>query len=1095
MPSLHRSWMFAVAILLASAAALDAREEPRAPAPVQPYACETLETGRLVLRHPPIPADYAPGMPRGEIACRASIVTEALRRGQPVFLENVILTGLLDLRDAGTRTVQGKLPLGRRIQPDALQHWLDERRRLHLIPDALAIETFFVPVTAPVVIRGGRRDELEAGPEPAPLLFLEEVDLRGTRVLHGMNFAGATFRGPVAFEGAVIDGRVLFNEAHFDAGVDFTRTRFAPDTRFDRATFAAAALRRASRSPRPFPTLPAVFMAADFPNLAMFRGVVFESLANFQKAAFGGPADFATARFQARADFAHATFAGPLDASNAIFVRDALFPNVAFAKPATFRRAEFRQLADFGLATFADRASSFRDAVFGRPLVWRSGYDFRYASFADKVRTLARGRFDVHSGFAVITVLAAGLGLIVCLGLRRQPMLAWRPAPDDSEAVITIIPEPRPWLPCILPRLGQTSPHRQFKEMAFLLIALAVLVFGLAVHYHAHVQMRVDGFVRIWYPMLFWLIWTGGVVAIAAAISGVQFRRSLTKSEDPPPRPEPRLDYFDRSYHVWRVCDHTVREFVGRVSTGMLGLAGRRGVGRSTLARAVLAEIGQPRPRDTGNAGSSASFGSRPQVLAVDVPSPPRDSILPFFLVLFRRVGEEARRDLRHQRLFEVPPDLAAADRERLITVATELLEQPPTLMFTVFGLGLVSALPYLAYVWRPPSTPDGGFWDWVPTLLLGGVLAFAVCYYARAMSQWALRRRLMQSKRAGVLYVRTERALERLAYEEATSEDKEGTLSAFQGLVLRVRRGRALKERAQTLAAILDDFTDYVKHVRAVYPGGVVIHVDEADRIEDQAGIRDLLTGLKATLVSGLLYVIPLPEAASEGRPLRSAGGGAGLEGLIDDVVFVPPMTVAEALRMLKRRNFFGVPDDNGGDIRQAVGLAICLASGGIAKSVLRLARRAIAEGDHWTPRDVLARMWDEEIVPTREALARSAAVAPEAKTRMLSAIASMSADNWTERIWRALHAELICDPTTPEAVGTARRELADALVRLEWRQWAGTRLNSDLGRFEKVSIDLVGDARIGQSSVWDVGEELEGLRAAFLSEGVPRRPAVPEP
>lgn len=432
MRGLCRSGLLALACVAAGASAVHAAPAKRASAAAvatTPDQCRGLEDGRAVL-----------GTSFERITCDAAAVTRALRAGRAVHLEHVELTGTLDLSAAlaANRTALSALALPSE-QVEALERWLEDRRRYHLAADTLPSETFFVPVTAGLVIRDSQLKEVRAAGMD-PLLFLEDVDLRGTRVERGVNFSRAIFRQRVSLEGAVLGARAVFSGAHFDVGADFSRTRFGGETRFERATFGArelSRLRQARSRARTRQGTAALFVSAVFPGPVTFQEAIFDSRATFQKAVFEGTADFGAVRFRGRADFAQVAFGQALEASSAVFEHDALFQGAAFDKAAIFRRAEFRRYADFGLASFGEPATSFREAVFGTWWGWPAGYDFHHARFPkdDKVRTLARARFEVHAGFALVTLLAAGLGAVVCLGLRRPPLVFWsEPAPDAPVA-------------------------------------------------------------------------------------------------------------------------------------------------------------------------------------------------------------------------------------------------------------------------------------------------------------------------------------------------------------------------------------------------------------------------------------------------------------------------------------------------------------------------------------------------------------------------------------------------------------------------------------------------------------------------------------
>ncbi len=979
---LHGALVLAIVVMLAAPA------PAASPVGSAADACRSSERDRFVIRRPPLPADSDPStLP---VTCLAQHVVQALREGKPVDLEHVALKGTLDLGAAAARTLQIDLPLRRdtQRQRQQLDKWCDERRRDHRAADTLADQAGFRVISVPISIRQSWIESIDGGGGD-PLFLLEAVDLRGTRIKGALSLPGAIFKGPVDLAEVRVAKWLSFAGAHFDAGLDFSRARVGGAANFAAATFGAREMSR-PRDPRLLGETPALFTAATFEGAASFREAVFESRADYQKTTFTGDADFSTSRFQERADFGHARFMGPLDAAQAVFERDARFPNATFDKQASFLRAEFRWRADFGLAAFTDATSTLREARFGpsvarllsespaNPQGWlprflgeeRTGYDFRHANFTDRTRTLARSDFEIHGVFAVATFLSAGLGLLVCWVVRRRPLIRWR-AVGSGPAVAAIAD--------VGPRVAgsftsmRASPREQLADASFLLAAYALLAVGLAVHYQTQTGSAVDLWVALAYPVAGLLAWTGVLCSVRAAVG---YRARQLHGRQRPPKPLPSwLDYFEPEYHVPRRCDHFVAAFVSRISTGVLGLAGLPGVGRSWLARAVLEGRVATQQRHDGT-----SPGDAPDpILALRTSSPLKGDLLPFFTLLFRRVGEEAKQKLRRSLFTPLDPHHPS----RHADAAEELIEPPPVVALVPLGVMLAATAAILAFPWRPPAHGSVRFeWtlatlvrvatDVTPILLLVSVALLTSAYYSVVWSRANLRKAL-HTRDTGRLYIATEQVLERLAFEESTSDER-GASVAMHGFGFQRRRSRALKERPITLPVFLADFQRYVEELRTVYRGGVVVHIEDADRIADLADVRELLVRLKATLVGGVLYLVPLPDNVLDGQRARATAGVVA--GLLDDVVVVPPMTTLDGLRMLARRGFFpgskaeGAEPPSKPQSRDGLGLAICLVSGGIPKEILRLLRRVSTDGNDWTVDLLLERTRQEARDAPTEAL-----------------------------------------------------------------------------------------------------------------------------
>lgn len=1086
------------ALVLAVFMAVTAQAMAAAPTRAAGSPCQSLEVKRFVVRHAPLPPDASPASLQGRPTCSADDVVKALQAGQPVELEHVRLTGALDLGRAGTPTLQADLPFPRDDQRRRLDAWLEERRRDHRASEALPGQAQFRAVGVPLSIRDSWIESIDGG-AGHPLFFTEGVDLRGTRIDGSVSLPGAIFREPVDLHGVRISRWVSFAGAHFDAGLDLSRAQFTGPASFEAATFGTREIsREISRDRRRLTETPALFTGATFASAVSFHDAVFQSRADYQRTAFTTEADFSATRFQQRADFGHARFAGPLHAARAIFETDARFPNTAFGKSASFRQAEFRWRADFGLATFTDPTSTFRDARFGpslsrllaesptSPRTWlhrflggeQTGYDFHHTTFADKPRTLARSEFEIHGIFALTTCLAAGVGLLVCVALRRRPLLRWRPAPPGGRAVAEVrdaVPEDNASGGTVTRiaralagpfRSVRASPREQLGDAAFMLVAFAALVVGLAVHYQTNAGSSVDLWIGLANPVIVLLAWIAGLCA-ARVVLGFRARQ-LRAWQRPPKPPPPWLDYFEPDYHVPRPCDELVRAFARRVSTGVLGLAGLPGAGRSWLARAVV-EGRLPPHQPT----------EPTEILAVRAWSPSSGDLFPFFTVLFRRVSEETRRKLRRS-LFTCPPSSRHAD------TAEELIESPPAVALVPLGIVLASTAVILAFPWRPPMHGKEAFdWtaatlvrivaDFTPILLLGSIALFAGTYYLRLGRRKTLRQALHTCE-TGRLYIATERVIERLAFEESTNDELGGSV-ALHGVGLQRRRSRALKERPITLPAILADFQNYVQELRTVYPGGVVVHIDDADRNDDLASIRELLLRLKATLVGGVLYLVPLPDRVLEGQRLRVKGPAGVVAGLLDDLVVVPPMSTREGLDMLDRRGFF---KDRGPDppSRDGLGLALCMVSGGIPKEILRLLRRISTEGDAWTVERLIERTWQDARDGVADTIRRSD-LRPSLKQPILTTLDRLTSRSEDNTAWSQWHAHANAVARSARAADTPPRlGIIEAQAYLAGRRWAVTELRRTLEALNTWERDLLNNTISA-----DAIAKLEQIRGAFLA------------
>jgi hypothetical protein len=472
-----------------------------------------------------------------------------------------------------------------------------------------------------------------------------------------------------------------------------------------------------------------------------------------------------------------------------------------------------------------------------------------------------------------------------------------------------------------------------------------------------------------------------------------------------------------------------------------------------------------------------------PPIVAVRASTPPSGDLLPFFTTLFRRVALEARQKLRRS-VFTFAPDCQHVD------AAEELIESPRGVALVPVGVVLAAMAAIFALPWRPPHGTETLEWtaatilrivaDLTPLLLLLSIVLLAGVYYIRVWARRNLRKALDTSD-AGRLYFATERVLERLAFEESTS-DEVGASATLKGVGLQRRRSRALRERPVTLAALLADFQRYIEDLRCVYAGGVVVHIDDADRIDDLGAVRDLLLPLRSTLVSGVMYLVPLPASVAVGRRLHAKGTAGVVAGLLDDLVVVEPMTTLDGLRMLHRRDFFS-------EVRDGLGLAICLVSGGVAKEILRLLRRVSTEGTGWTAERLVERTWQEARDGAADVV-RRADLAPALMQPVLRSLECLTSESGDDGAWAQCLAQArMAARSARPAGGGPRVEMLEALVRLADRRRAIGDLRRQLAALSTLERSLLDDKNLAGDEPWDSPADLEQvagletIRRAFLA------------
>jgi uncharacterized protein YjbI with pentapeptide repeats len=232
----------------------------------------------------------------------ASEILKQIENGEDIFLENVRITGKLDLSKIELKTVPNA-----RSARDIEYYGLEKELKI---------------VESNITIRDS--------------VFEEDVDFSNTEFRKDIDFCGTSFSGKNYFLGANFADDAYFEDANFAGFAQFEDANFADDARFWDAIFAGDAY----------------FWNVNFAGDADFDGVNFAGDAYFEGANFAGDAYFQDANFAGFAQFEGANFAGDACFWDAIFAGNAYFWNVNFADDAYFEDANFTGNVIFSYTKF-----------------------------------------------------------------------------------------------------------------------------------------------------------------------------------------------------------------------------------------------------------------------------------------------------------------------------------------------------------------------------------------------------------------------------------------------------------------------------------------------------------------------------------------------------------------------------------------------------------------------------------------------------------------------------------------------------------------------------------------------------------------------
>jgi hypothetical protein len=358
-------------------------------------------------------------------------------------------------------------------------------------------------------------------------------------------------------------------------------------------------------------------------------------------------------------------------------------------------------------------------------------------------------------------------------------------------------------------------------------------------------------------------------------------------------------EQLDPQYEVATSAARRLLDRVASVSSASLGIAGPRGVGKSTLLRALCSG------RLTGGV-----VQGRPQ-LGIYVPAPVRYEASEFIPFLFAELCREIAGPLERQLA------VAAARHEQLRL----------RLLVTMAGAacGVFAAAGISAAAGRTPSSlalSTAGFGA-------GSVLAlFAVfLLWGRAVSGRRTVRTPLQREAL--------RHLQSLRYLETTTNER-STGATIGSWTLGVKDAKTLAGQPLTLPEVLGRYKEFLAQVTETRR--VVIGIDELDRIASTADAQRFLNDIKGLFGQpGCFYVVSVSEDAMaafdrRGFPLRDAFDSA-----FDEVVYVDYLTADESAELLDRRVT---------DLPMPARLACHVLAGGLPREVIRVARDVVAAG-----------------------------------------------------------------------------------------------------------------------------------------------------
>ncbi|WP_410641727.1 hypothetical protein [Amycolatopsis sp. lyj-346] len=377
------------------------------------------------------------------------------------------------------------------------------------------------------------------------------------------------------------------------------------------------------------------------------------------------------------------------------------------------------------------------------------------------------------------------------------------------------------------------------------------------------------------------------------------------------------------------VSTSSIRRFQAvarRMSGGAIGIAGPRGVGKSTLITHEVAN--DPAPVKL--------------VVSAPVQYQARDFVLHLYAGLCGAVID----------LVRPAATMAAlrASRRRVAASAAVLA------LVAAMGAALASwARP--GAITSPDTLTDAFRTDQVATITTVSaafVTAAALVTIAVRVARlrWTRRRLLSSVGHAQLLTAVGLPARERLArirLLQTTTTGWSGKLSLPASTEAGWTRTVQSSERALTYPEIVAELREFLASVVSAFrqgggPDGVVlIAVDELDKIESAELAQQFLNEIKGVFgVDGTRFLVSVSDDALAAHERRGTAVRDAFDSAFDEIVRVEHLELADT-RALLRSRVIGVSEP-------FLGLVHCL-SGGLARDVIRVARSMIALGDETDP------------------------------------------------------------------------------------------------------------------------------------------------
>jgi Cdc6-like AAA superfamily ATPase len=343
-----------------------------------------------------------------------------------------------------------------------------------------------------------------------------------------------------------------------------------------------------------------------------------------------------------------------------------------------------------------------------------------------------------------------------------------------------------------------------------------------------------------------------------------------------------------------------VQQFVTGHRASALGLAGPRGVGKSTILRFLT---------------------SMEHTLGIYIPAPVRYEPNELLARMFENLASEYLKEDRQRSPKEYRRPSSRVMLALMITV------ELAALLIGVGGLLVI----------RNPQFPKMDMSRWLGVFIVVGGLAFLFYLILRFIK---VQRNRLSNLREESPAKRAQSIMDNLRWQRQQTSSSAMETKPWGGLLRFSRDTSATTtEREVGRPRLVADFQDFIRMIRKqdeFHPTPIIIAIDELDKLASADDLIAVINEIKDVLhIEGTHVIVSVSREALSRFLLRGLPYRDVFDSTFDEIIEVPMLGPVEAVEILKKRAI---------EFPVSWGLACYVLSAGLPRDLLRYGRRCVA-------------------------------------------------------------------------------------------------------------------------------------------------------